>query len=249
MSTMHMSDENAHTGRTALITGASSGVGAAIAMRLAQDGMALAITGRDADALGGIAAQARALSATDVRTYPADLTVEQDIRDLAVRVQRDFARLDVLIHCAGMIASGTVEASSVDDLDLQYRTNIRAPYLLTQLLLPRLRAGKAQVVFVNSSATLRPMAGYGQYAATKQALRSLADALREEVNGDGVRVLSVFLGSTATRMQAALHQESGKQYRSERLIQPAEVASLLAGLLSAQCTAEVTDITLRPMLK
>ncbi len=136
------------------------------------------------------------------------------------------------------------------NLDLQYATNVRAPYVLTKRLLPLLTASRGQIVFVNSSAGLnakRPDAG--QYAATKHALRAIADSLREEVNPEGVRVLSVYLGRTATPLQEALFREQGKDYHAEMLLQPEDVASVVVQTLMLPPTAEVTEISIRPMRK
>jgi NADP-dependent 3-hydroxy acid dehydrogenase YdfG len=88
-----------------------------------------------------------------------------------------------------------------------------------------------------------------QYAATKHALRAFTNSLRQEVNADSVRVLSVFLGRTATPMQQAIHAQEGKPYHSERLIQPEDVAAVVVNALSLPRTAEVTEIHMRPFLK
>lgn len=89
----------------------------------------------------------------------------------------------------------------------------------------------------------------GQYSATKYALRAFADSLRDEVNADGLRVLSVFLGRTASPMQATLHEMEKKTYNPERLIQPEDVAAIVLAALSVPYTAEVTDIHIRPLRK
>ena len=133
--------------------------------------------------------------------------------------------------------------------DAQYRTNVRAPFVLTQRLLPQLKAAQGQVVFVNSSAGRTARAGVAQYAATQHALKAVADSLREEVNADGVRVLNLFVGRTATRMQAELHALEGKAYEPGALIQPGDVAALALQALTMPRSVEVTDITLRPMRK
>src|SRR5262249_3946344 len=88
------------------------------------------------------------------------------------------ARVDILVHSAGVIRLGSVAEAVAEDFDLQYRTNCLGPYLLTQKLLPALRSQQGQVVFVNSSAGQVARAKVGQYAATKHALRALADSLR-----------------------------------------------------------------------
>jgi len=126
---------------------------------------------------------------------------------------------------------------------------VRGPYLLTQCLLPLLRRRPGQVVFINSSAGLTARANVGQYAATKHALKAVADSLRDEVNRDGVRVLSVFPGRTATPTQEALHRLEGRPYRPERLLQPADVAAVVVHALGLPRTAEVTEIKIRPLVK
>jgi NAD(P)-dependent dehydrogenase (short-subunit alcohol dehydrogenase family) len=148
-----------------------------------------------------------------------------------------------------MHARGTIGQAPVAQFDAQYRANVRAPYLLTQLLLPLLRERRGQVAFVNSSAVLQARPEVGQYAATQHALRALADTLRQEVNADGVRVLSVYPGRTATPRQAAIHAEEGRPYHPERLMRPEDVAVALGQALATARSAEVTDLFLRSMLK
>jgi short-subunit dehydrogenase len=121
--------------------------------------------------------------------------------------------------------------------------------MLTQALLPLLKARQGQIVFINSTVGLRAGANVGQYAATKHGLKALADSLRDEVNADGVRVLSVFLGRTATPMQAAIHEMEGRVYHPEFLMQPEDVAAVVINALSLPRTAEMTDIHVRPMIK
>ncbi|MDE3181573.1 MAG: SDR family NAD(P)-dependent oxidoreductase [Acidobacteriota bacterium] len=98
--------------------------------------------------------------------------------------------LDVLIHCAGVFHTGRMEQASIEDLDSQNSANVRAPYLLTRRLLPLLTAAHGQIVFINSSAGLRAkQAELGEYAATKHALKAIADSLHEELNPKGVHAL------------------------------------------------------------
>ena len=161
----------------------------------------------------------------------------------------DFEKIDMLIHSAGVISIGKLEISSVADFDRQYKTNVRAPCLLTQVLLPLLKMQKGQIVFINSSAGLFSKANLSQYAATKHALRAFADSLRDEVNEMGIRVLSVFPGRTATPMQEMIFSQEGRDYPANRLLQPQDVAAVVIHALSLPRTAEVTDISIRPMAK
>jgi NADP-dependent 3-hydroxy acid dehydrogenase YdfG len=112
-----------------------------------------------------------------------------------------------------------------------------------------LKARQGQVVFINSSSALTAKPTTAQYDSTKHALKAIADSLRGEVNKHGVRVLSVYLGRTASDMQARVHQMEGKPYRPELLLQPEDVASVVINALSLPRTAEVTDISMRPMIK
>jgi NAD(P)-dependent dehydrogenase (short-subunit alcohol dehydrogenase family) len=192
-------------------------------------------------------AEAARTSTSPARCYRADLTRDEDIQELTAHLQRDFGAIDLLIHSAGVYALGQVESARIEDFDWQYRTNVRAPYMLTQALLPLLRARQGQIAFINSTVGLSAGPNVGQYAATKHALRALADSLRDEVNPQGVRVLSVFLGRTATPMQAAIHEMEGRDYHPERLMQPEDVAAVVIHALSLPRSAEVTDIRIRPM--
>jgi len=235
-------------GHTAVVTGASSGVGRAIALALAAEGAAVCLVGRRVEALEDVAAQARGL-APRVLTYPTDLGEDAEVAALADRLREEVGGVDLLVHGAGEIALGPVQQAPVEAFDRQYRINVRAAYLLTQELLPLLKSRQGQIVFLNSSAGLSGRAGSSQYAATKHALRAVADSLRDEVNDDGIRVLSVYLGRTATPMQAAVHQAEGRAFHPDRLIRPEDVASIVVSVLTLPRSVEVTDITLRPRQK
>ena len=233
-------------GQVGVVTGASSGIGRAVALELAAKGALLCLVGRSLPSLERVAAQ---LSQDRCRCYRADLDKPLDVDRLGAELRRDCAYLDILVHSAGTISLGNVADQNVQEFDQQYRVNVRAPFALTQHLLPQLKARGGQIVFVNSTAALRPGAKAAQYAATKASLRALADSLRDEVNSQGIRVLSVFVGRTATPMQAAVHRFEGKQYQPDALMQPGDVASAIVGCLALARTAEVTEIMMRPMRK
>ncbi|HEY9844879.1 MAG TPA: SDR family NAD(P)-dependent oxidoreductase [Candidatus Caenarcaniphilales bacterium] len=233
----------------AVVTGASRGIGEAVALDLAAQGATLCLVGRNLEALSAIAERARRLNSPQVKSYQVDLRVDEDIQRLALCIQQDFGQVDLLVHSAGVISMGQLATAPVEDFDWQYRINVRAPYLLTQALLPMLTACQGQIVFINSSVGLNAKAGVGQYAATKHALKAIADSLREEVNADGLRVLSVFLGRTASPMQEAVHKMEGKVYHPERLIQPQDAARAVVDALSLARSVEVTNIKIRPLQK
>jgi len=232
--------------QVALVTGASSGIGSATALLLATKGVKLWLTGRKRGGLDAVAESARRTT-SEVSCIQADLERDGDIIALVARLQRDVGYLDLLIHCAGTITPGPMDSAEIEDLDRQYRVNVRAPYLLTKLLLPMLRSRRGQIVFVNSSAGQIAAANVSQYAATKHALRAIANSVRQEVSGDSLRVLSVYPGRTASPMQATIHAIEGKEYRPECLVQPEDVAAMLVSAVSLPRSAEVTDINVRPL--
>ncbi len=235
-------------GMVAVVTGASSGIGQAIAISLARDGAAVCAVGRDSKRLSKTIASMRSRS----RGVPfqADLAQDQNIGRLQQLLATKFGRLDILIHSAGVIQHNLTSNSRVDDFDLQYAVNVRSPYSMTKSLLPMLKSSRGQIVFINSSLGLnakRPEVA--QFAATQHAMKAIADSLREEVNSDGIRVLTVYPGRTATPRQKRLHQEENKHYLPDSLLQPEDIASIVAHCLALPRTAEVTDIHIRPMIK
>jgi NADP-dependent 3-hydroxy acid dehydrogenase YdfG len=237
---------NALYGHIAVVTGAGSGVGQAIAGALAVQGATVCLVGRTPATLE---ATACGIAQATARCYPTDITHDGAVQALAEQLHRDWDAVDILVHSAGVYAMGKLEAALVTDLDLQYRTNVRAPYLLTQALLPLLRRRQGQVVFINSLVVITAGGQVGAYAATKHALTALANSFREEVNAEGLRVLSVYIGSTASPMQAMIHAMKGRTYSPEYLLQPSDVASVVLNALCLPRTAEVTDIHIRPLRK
>ncbi|MDZ7800492.1 MAG: SDR family oxidoreductase [Trueperaceae bacterium] len=225
-----------------LITGASSGIGAATARALAGPGRTLLLNGRNEAALQEVAAEVRGLGGT-AEAHPADLGDDAAVQRLADGVRQP---LDVLVHAAGVVGLGSVAELPVAALDEQYRLNVRAPFALTQALLPRLREARGLVVFVNSGAGQRAKPDWGGYAASKFALRALADALRDEEAAAGVRVSSVYPGRTATPMQREVRRQEGGPYQPEAYLRPEAVANVIKDLIGVPASATVPDVSVRP---
>lgn len=232
----------------ALVTGASSGIGRAIARALADAGAHVGLLGRSQERLEETARELRQAGGR-AEIYPVDLSSTAEISALVDFFGSQHAHLDVLVHSAGILSLGPVAAASVSTFDELFAVNVRAPYALTHGLLPLLIQGKGQVVFINSTAGLTAAPNVSQYAATKFALRAVADSLRQEVNPEGVRVLTVYPGRTASPMQAAVHAAEGKTYQPERLLQPGDVAEAVLAALRLPRSAEITEIHVRPFLK
>jgi short-subunit dehydrogenase len=234
--------------QVAVITGASSGIGKAIALGLAAQGVTLCLAGRKLESLQSVADAAKG-KAPRTYCYQADLSIDGDVQTLIANIKRDIKSVDLLVHSAGVIGMGPLETSTAEQLDSHYQTNVRAPYVLTQGLLSLLKASHGQILFVNSSVGITARANVGQYAASKHALKAVADSLREEVNPAGVRVLSLFLGRTASPMQAAVYAAEHKPYNPALLMQPEDVAAMAIHALTLPRSVEVTEISMRPLVK
>jgi len=244
-------DGGRFAGLVSVVTGASSGIGRAIALRLVGEGATVIAIGRDETRLAAVRTEAVGLGT--LVAEPLDLTDDAARDTFAAAFTARHGQLDHLVHCAGVYAHAPVAESSLDDFDTQYEVNVRAPFALTRSLLLPLRAAAvsrgADVVVVNSSQGVRAVGGTSQYAASKHAMRAVTDSLRDEVNADGIRVCSIFLGRTATPMQAAIYAREGRVYRPELLVQPEHVAEMVTGVLALGRIAEVTEIHLRPAKK
>ncbi|MGC1303392.1 MAG: SDR family NAD(P)-dependent oxidoreductase [Caulobacteraceae bacterium] len=233
-------------GKTALVTGGGGGIGRALCAALLHAGAEVFAAGRTVEPLE---AAARSLG-PGLRAVQCDLADPTQIARLAETIRNRCGGLDILAFSSGLYASGPMAGADVAEFERLLRVNVLGPYALLQQLLDGLKTRRGQVVFVNSSIVhAAAITGRGQYAASQHALRAVADSLRDEVNVDGVRVISVYPGRTATPRQAAIHNGEGRPYRPENLLQPEDVASAILAALVQPDTAEITDIRIRPMRK
>ncbi|MFB6438162.1 SDR family oxidoreductase [Streptomyces sp. NPDC056411] len=225
---------------THFITGAGSGIGAAVAQRLADRGEDLWLLARNA-----VRAKELAERFPGARTVVGDLGTPEKL-SWALGQQPLPDRIDSLQHIAGVIELGTVADLPAKAWQRQLAANLVAPAELTRLLLPLVRVAKGHVVFVNSGAGLNAHANWSAYAASKHGLKALADSLRAEEHGNGVRVTSVYPGRTATPMQESTHQQEGKEYDASRWIDPESVATALLTAIDLPRDAEINDVSVRP---
>lgn len=225
---------------THVITGAGSGIGAAVARRLHARGDDLVLHARDAG-------RARELAALfpGSRTLVGDLA-EPERLSWALSHQTLPDRVDSLLHVAGVVDLGPVGELTPKSWRRQLDVNLVAPAELTRLLLPQVRLARGHVLFVNSGAGLNAHAEWSAYAASKHGLKALADSLRHEEHAAGVRVTSVYPGRTASPMQEKVHRQEGKEYDPSRWIDPESVATTIVMALDLPRDAEVNDLTVRP---
>jgi NAD(P)-dependent dehydrogenase (short-subunit alcohol dehydrogenase family) len=233
------------TGVQALVTGATSGIGRAISLALAAGGARVLAAGRDTERTTAIGAELSALGSGHA-AVSGDFLNTAFLSELAdATLTWSGGHLSLLVCSAGHHDPAPVEQTSAASFDAAMGINLRAPFLLTGALLPALRTARGMIALVNSSIVKHPRAGIAAYAASKAGLRAFADCLRTEVSQDGVRVLSVFPGRTATPMQRERYRLEGLEYRPERLLQPEDVAA--AVLTAFESRGEVTEMELRPL--
>lgn len=232
----------------AVVTGAGSGIGRAIVLALAARSITCCLVGRT---MGKLQEVAELASAAGVKSFP----VAFDLRDpcagamLAERLKSLDRPVELLVHSAGVMSIARIEEATLEQFSNVLAVNLLAPFSITKHLLDKICASKGQIIFVNSSILHNPSAGTAQYAATKHALKGFADALRQEVNPKGVRVISIYPGRTATPLQAWVSQVEARPYIPENLLQPEDVAEIVVNAIALPDTAEVTDIMIRPAKK
>lgn len=225
---------------THVITGAGSGLGRAIARRLAARGDRLVLLARDDSRAVELASEFVGSSA-----IAADLRHPDTLAAALARGELP-SRVDSVIHAAGVVDLGAVADLPVEAWMSQLTVNLVSAAELTRLLLPAVRAARGQVVFVNSGAGLTAHPGWSAYAASKHGLKALADALRGEEAPNGVRVTTVYPGRAATPMQERVHRQEGREYDASKFIDPESVATAVLTALDLPRDAVISDLTVRP---
>jgi len=205
-------------GKIAVISGASSGIGRALAIALAKEGMLLYLLGRDKKKLKELAKIVES-KGSQAKIAAFDLTNGNEVKKFASDFKKRFKVLDLLVHSAGAVKLGQVAKAKLKDFDLQYKINLRAPFQLTQVLLEPLQNTESQIIFINSGSGLRSNANWSQYAASKHGLKAVADSLRQELQGSKAKVISFYPGRTATDMQKRVRKMENADYNPNDYIQ------------------------------
>ncbi|THV31338.1 SDR family oxidoreductase [Glycomyces paridis] len=225
----------ADTARTILVTGAGRGLGRVLAERLAARGDRVVAHARSAAALEGVPCE---------RALVADLEDPAGLADAVAAA--GIERLDALVHNAGVLNVGAVAEESLEWWHRSMTVNVVAPAELTRLLLPALRAARGHVLFLNSGAGLSAAPRLGSYAASKHALRALADSLRAEERGNGLRVTSFYPSHFDTDMQRDLREQYGSDYDRSRAMSAETVAATILGVLDAPEDMVVNELRVEP---
>ena len=232
-------------GRVVIVTGASSGLGRAVAWRAARQGFIVVVAARRADRLTALARRIGATGGTAL-TVVADLARLEEQQQLIDAVVETFGRIDVLVNNAGMAVAGEFHEATPEDLRRQWDVNVTAVATLTRLALPYLEAHGGVVINIGSALARIPMPGMGNYSPNKIAVRGLTEALRRELAPRGVRVCLVEPGPIATEFHA--HARRKQILPAALVLSPAATSRPIVRLFDRPRSRIVVPAYLRPVL-
>lgn len=228
----------------AVITGASKGIGKAIAEKLAQEGFNIAICSRNLEQLEKTAGEIRRQNpGVQVLAIPADMGKPADVLDFAARVKAAFPVTDILVNNAGLFVPGSVLEQEDGLLENLMQLNLYSAYHLTRQLLPGMKAQRKGHIFnLCSVASYKAYPNGGAYSITKFALLGFSRNLREELKPHNVKVTTLSPGPTLTASW------DGFEGPPDRMMEPADVANLLWAAYTLSAQAVVEEVLMRPML-
>jgi len=235
--------------RTAIVTGASSGVGRRVAERLAEQGAKVGLLGRDEPRLREVAQACRALGA-EVALAAGDIADADYVRGSLARFEQEVGPADILVNCAGISLPRRMTLEEIDPAtwDRMMETNVRGTYLTCHTLVAGMKArGRGAIVNIGSTAAHIAKPGVSVYAASKFAVRALTDALIEECDGTGVRVCLVSSGPINTPIWEKA--EKAPPIEREFMVQPDDVADAVLWLIERPANVRADEILLRPVAR
>ena len=225
------------SGKTALVTGASRGIGRASALALAKAGAQVLVHyGRGKDEAEAVVQEIRSAGGR-AQALSADLASPNGPRALAAEVRAIVGdRLDILVSNAGIAKAASIEETSLEDFDNLFAVNVRAPFFLVQQLLPILGSGSS-IVMVSSLAAHASVGTLAAYAATKGAIDTLVKHFASALGPRGIRVNAVAPGVVATEMSNFTKTDAGRDFTLgmqalQRLAQPDDIGDVVAFLVS-----------------
>ncbi len=220
-------------GKVAIITGASSGIGAACARLLAENGCKLTLAARSADKMRALAAELE----TECLVVRADMTAPADINAMVERTLERFGRIDILLANAGVYIPGQFAEGDIDAYSMMLSLNVEAVMRCAQAVIPTMQAaGSGDIIVTSSISGHVDVAGEPVYSASKHAVQTFVHTLRRQVAGAGLRVMSLAPGPVANPMQR-LHEE-------EEIRQAVESAG--SHLASEDCAEAILFMLTRP---
>lgn len=227
-------------GRVAVVTGASRGIGRAIAQALTAAGARVAMLARGADALREVAEPLGALA------IPCDVADEAATRAASERITSELGAPAILVNNAGLFTLAPIEAQSIADLRATLDINLVAPFVLARTLLPAMRAsGRGHIVTIGSIADRATFPENGAYAASKFGARAMHQVMREELRGSGVRATLVSPGPVDTPLWDAIGPDDRAGFTPRaRMLAATAVADAVLFALTREAAVNIDELRL-----
>lgn len=229
------------SGKIAIVTGASRGIGRAISIALAKEGATVVLAARAIGKLHQTAENVRKAGGK-AEVVPTELTQEESIKNLIRVTAGKFGRLDILVNNAGVTHSAKLEETATEDWERCFQVNTRAPFIICREALPLLK--KAKAGYIINIASVVGVKGYplqSAYTASKHALRGMTISLAEELKGTNIRVHLLCPGGVDTELVRRVRPDIKKS----ELIQPAEIAELVVYLVTHKGNAVIDELHIR----
>ncbi|NHC15367.1 SDR family NAD(P)-dependent oxidoreductase [Motilibacter deserti] len=243
------------SGTTALVTGASGGIGAATALSLAAEGMNVALVARRKDRLDELAERIRS-EGGNALAIEADITDQLQAAGAVAQAVKAYGRLDVLVNNAGVMLLGPVESAPVEEWDRMLAINVQGLLYTTHAALPHLLAaaagarGTADIVNISSLAGRAPIGGSAVYSLTKHGIGAFSEALRQEVSGRHVRVSLIEPGPVATELFTHIRPEvlaaSAEAFADATLLHAEDIADAIRYVVTRPARVVMSELLIRP---
>ncbi|WP_210135491.1 SDR family oxidoreductase [Staphylococcus sp. GDX8P80P] len=226
-------------GRVAIITGASSGIGAATAKALVTQGVKVVLAGRNEDKLNQVA---QTLNEEAVHIVPTDVTIQTDVDALVAQAIDRFGQVDIFVNCAGLMRSSKITDYQVDAWDAMVDTNIKGLLYSLNAILPKFEAqGSGHVVNLASISANEVSKSSALYSATKSAVLMIFNGLEKELAKTGIKTTSILPGMVDTPMTE--HSDFG----GRKKLDPENIADAIVYALTQPAHVNVNEVTVRPV--
>ncbi|EOZ4505751.1 SDR family oxidoreductase [Staphylococcus aureus] len=227
------------TDKVAVVTGAGSGIGEAIAILLHEEGVKVILAGRNKDKLQNVANQ---LAQDSVKVVPTDVTKKEEVDELIKIAQQTFGGLDIVINSAGQMLSSKITDYQVDEWDSMIDVNIKGTLYTAQAALPTmLEQSSGHLINIASISGFEVTKSSTIYSATKAAVHTITQGLEKELAKTGVKVTSISPGMVDTAITAAYNPTDRKK------LEPQDIAEAVLYALTQPKHVNVNEITVRPV--
>ena len=241
------------SGKVALVTGASSGIGAATAIELARAGAIVALSARRADRLDGLVSQVEAMGGRAL-ALAGDMAVEADAIQAVEDTVDRLGRIDILINSAGVMQAGGIEGADLAEFRRVYEINVFGTLYTCAAAVPHmLRQGGGDIVNITSLAGRKGGPETNAYSGSKHAANSMTDAMRQELGGRNIRVSILMPGATATEVGDSISNPNWRKaiqahVAKDGAVQPSDIGETIVFMLSLPRHVNISEISVRPTI-